>query len=206
MAKTPRGKNLFAIDHAAIESILGDANQSLLKDRDKLLRRFDTLPSRLLTSEEIQESQEFARDLDATLKEAKDARLSDGRPFSDASKIVKDFFQRVEGPLQATRDELQERITQAALSRQGHSSTKEGEPTPVVKSRSGTAAISIAGTEAVQLTLQWEVVEFNRDRLDLEALRPFLTDSALLVACNKHLKEHGANKLAGATYEQKAEI
>jgi hypothetical protein len=214
MAKTTRGKNLFAIDHAAIESTLNEANQALLKDRDKLLRAFESLPATLDTVEEIEKSQQFARDVEQALSEAKKARLADGRPFSDASKIVKDFFLRIEGPLKATLDELQERVTRAALNRQREDITTSlddededvEEPTSVIRSRTGAPAIALASDKPAKLSLEWVVEGFDRDRLDLEKLRPYLTDSALLAACRKHLEVNGPHKLPGASYEQVAQL
>ena len=50
------------------------------------------------------------------------------------------------------------------------------------------------------LLARWE--GFDRPLLDLEALRPFLTESALLTACSRHLAAHGPNRLAGVDYRE----
>lgn len=209
-ARALRGKNLFAIDNAAIESTLSEANQTLLKERDKLLRAFEALPDALLSSDDIETAQDFARSVEDALSETKKARLADGRPFADASKIVKDFFQRIEGPLKATLDELQVRVTRAALSRQFEgaspavSDEASDEPTSVIKSRAGAPAIAVVEGRSAPLTLEWVVEGVDRERLDLEKLRPFITDNALLIACQKHLEANGPHKLRGASYTQVA--
>lgn len=214
MARTARGKNLFAIDHASIEALLSEANQALLKGRDKLLRAFEDIPAALETVVQIEKSQEFAQEVEDLLSEAKKARLADGRPFAEAGKIVKDFFLRIEGPLKATLEELQHRVTQAALRQQRETteafSRDEGgvrrQSTAVIRSRTGAPAIAVADELPAQIALAWVVEGFDRSRLDLEDLRPFFTDSALLAACRKHLEANGPHKLAGVSYEQVAQI
>ncbi|MCW5714474.1 MAG: hypothetical protein KIT43_08200 [Bauldia sp.] len=229
MAKTPRGRNLFAIDQASIESTLAEANGALISGRDKLLRAFRTIPESLDTIEDIDKAKAFTKDLDDLLSEAKKARLSDGKPFTEAGKTVKDFFARIEGPLKATMDEILHRVTQAALRQQrmaaeearraaaAEAAARRGadvlplrppaapEPVALVRGQSGASVITKVEPSA-NIPLVWIVEAFDRDAIDLEALRPYLTDAAILAACKKHLDAHGPNKLAGVTYDQEAEV
>jgi hypothetical protein len=229
MARTPRGRNLFAIDQASIESTLAEANGALITGRDKLLRAFRTIPESLDTIEDIDRAQAFAKDLDDLLTEAKKARLSDGKPFTEAGKTVKDFFARIEGPLKATMDELHQRVTQAARRQQrkaaeeaAHVAAAEAaarrsadvlplrppaapEPVAIVRGQGGASVITKVEPSA-SIPLVWIVDGFDRDAIDLEALRPHLTDAAILAACRKHLAAHGPNALLGVTYDQVAEV
>jgi hypothetical protein len=52
--------------------------------------------------------------------------------------------------------------------------------------------------------MRWEVDGVDRAALDLEPLRFYLTDAALLAACRKHLEENGPHSLPGASYREVA--
>ena len=43
---------------------------------------------------------------------------------------------------------------------------------------------------------------FNRDEINLEILRPYLTDNALKLAINAYIKDNGPEPMDGAIYEQ----
>lgn len=228
MARAPRGRNLFAIDQASIEATLSEANQPLIKGRDKLLLSFANIPTSLDTIEDVERAQAFAQELDDLLGEARRARLSDGKPFTEAGKTVKDFFARIEGPLKATMDELHDRVTQAAL-RQRRKAAEEAarlaaaeaaarrgaeppphprqpappEPVAIVRGQGGSSVITKVERSA-EIPLVWVVEGFDREGIDLEALRPFLSDSAIETACRKHLDAHGPNTLHGVRYAQVA--
>jgi hypothetical protein len=215
-----RGRNLFALDQASIESTLAEANGHLLKERDDLLHAFERLPDSLDTLAQIETTQTFARKLEGLLAESKQARLSDGKPFSEATKVVKDFFARIEGPLKAVLQEIIDRVTNAALrqrrlddgtARLDLENTSDEEPpsdhqplSPAIRGRDGAAVIAIADASPTQISMEWIVADFDRHVLDLEELRPFLTDSALTVACRKHLEANGPHRLKGVRYKQVA--
>lgn len=217
MAKTARGRNLFAIDQAAIEATLAEANKSLLTRRDSLLKKFEKLAESLQTEKEIDEALEFARNAQQLLDEARTARLSDSRPFSDATKTVKDFFQRIEGPIKAGVEELTRRVTAAALRQRrlaadhgdGMKSSPTGPNAPpppisIARGPSGVSVVAVVEPKANEIPLTWIVEEFDRDAIDLEPLRPYFTDGAIQAACRKHLEANGPHKLKGVSYEQVA--
>ena len=62
-----------------------------------------------------------------------------------------------------------------------------------------TVPLAIAG-----IRLDWEILSFDHAAIDLEALRPFLTEASILAACRKHLEENGPNTLDGVRYRQVA--
>ncbi len=59
--------------------------------------------------------------------------------------------------------------------------------------------------EEAQVELVWSVEGFDRETLDLEALRSYLTETAILLACRRHLADHGPHSLPGASYRQIAQ-
>jgi hypothetical protein len=69
-----------------------------------------------------------------------------------------------------------------------------GEATPA-------RADETAAGDGVRMT--WQVESVSREAVDLEGLRPYLTDTALLNAARHHLKHHGPHSLKGASYAEK---
>jgi hypothetical protein len=213
MVKKRPGRNLFAIDYASIDSTLTEANRILLDRRDVLMTDFGLLPESLQTTPDIDVAQDFAKKINELLDEAKRARLDDGRPFTEASKTVKGFFDRIDGPLKAILAELTSRITDAAKRQQrlaaleaANNATVSPAPAAITAYTGKPIATVVSiqsGTPSVP-ALEWVVEDFDRQNLDLDALRPYLTDAAILAACRKHLEAHGPNKLRGVMYDQRA--
>ena len=52
--------------------------------------------------------------------------------------------------------------------------------------------------------MAWHVDSVSRDEIDLEALRPYFSETALLNAARHHLKHHGPHSLKGVSYAEKA--
>jgi len=206
--------NLFAIDYGAIETTLRDANARLLKRRDDLLAAFARAPAPLALDEDIDRARHFAKQLERAIREAKRARLSDGRPFRDASATVKVFFDEIEKPLKNTLQAILKRLTDAAHQSQSTPSTPPvPTSTPVGIDTSGeiiaTAELhppSQPGAQHAEIQLAWEVEGYDRTGLNLEALRNYLTDAAILAACRKHLADNGPHKLDGVVYREVAQL
>jgi hypothetical protein len=205
--------NLFAIDYGAIETTLKDANARLLKRRDDLLAAFSRAPDPLALDEDINRARHFAKQLEEAIREASKARLSDGRPFRDASATVKAFFDEIEKPLKKTLQAILKRLTDAA--HQSHSAPSTSPvptSTPVAIDTSGeiiaTAELRLpsqSGSQHAEIRLTWEIEGYDRAGLNLEALRKYLTDAAILAACRKHLADHGPHKLDGVVYREVAQ-
>ncbi len=107
--------NLFAIDHGAIETILGDANAPLIRRNTDLLAAFERMPVSLGSEDDVIRAGRFVKQLKAAVRETAKARLSDGRPFADATATVKSFFQKYEEPLKAALEVVLGRLTDAAV-------------------------------------------------------------------------------------------
>jgi hypothetical protein len=217
MARKAGGRNLFALDQGSIESTLAEANASLMRRRDDLLKDFDKLPGRLETEAEIEAARAFADELEDLLAEAKKARLSDGRPFAEAGKLIKSFFARIEGPLKSMLEEVVDRVTDVGLRQLEQVADEEDLddddaeedadplPSPAIRATGGAPIISKA-TASTQIAMAWIVSEVDQQTVNLEELRRFFTESALLAACRRHLEENGPHRLKGVTYEQVADI
>ena len=206
--------NLFAIDYDAIRSTLADANAPLLRRRDDLLAASSRAPEQLEGGEDVDRARRFAGQLDEAIREARKARLSDGRPFRDASATVKSFFDEIEKPLQNASRTILARLTDAAhrvRPRLGETPIS-APPAAIGIDISGEAIVTTAPHRSPQSTplhpeikLAWSIEDFDRATLDLEALRDYLTKAAILAACRKHLADHGPQKLSGAVYHEVAQ-
>jgi hypothetical protein len=205
--------NLFAIDYDAIKTTLTDANAPLLKRRADLLAAFSRAPESLALDEDVTRARRFAGQLDKAIRDARRARLSDGRPFRDASATVKTFFAEIENPLKEALQAILKRLTDAShRSRPRPADPPVSEPTPLGIDISG-KTIATAGSHQppqstdphAEIPLAWSIERFDRAALDLEALRNCLTDAAILVACRRHLADHGPHALAGVVYREVAQ-
>ncbi len=206
--------NLFAIDHDAIRATLADANAPLLRRRDDLLGASGRAPELLDSDQDIDRARLFARQLDEAIREARVARLSDGRPFRAASATVKRFFDEIEEPLKRASRTILKRLTDTAhRGRRNQTETPvSAPPTPVGIDVSGEAVVTApplhsptAAAAHREIMLVWSIESFDRATLDLEALRDYLTEASILAACRKHLADHGPRQLPGAVYREVAQ-
>ncbi len=207
-----RDSNLFAIDYDAISATLADANAPLLRRRDDLLAASARVPEQLDTDEDVDRARRFAGQLDETIREARKARLSDGRPFRDASATVKSFFDEIDKPLQNASRTILKRLTDAAhrVRPTPGETPVQAPPAAIGIDISGEAIVTTAPQPSPhplhpEIKLAWSIEDFDRATLDLEALRDYLTEAAILAACRKHLADHGPQKLSGAVYREVAQ-
>ncbi len=204
-----RDSNLFAIDHDALKAVLADANRRLIERKNELCSALPRVPEALLSADHISRAKVFARQLQDALGKSRSSRLSDGRPFREATATVTAFFRQIDGPLQAAVDIVSERLTAAALRcRSNQISPDRDVPVGVdlsgneiIASRPAPSGPELGGTT---IDLDWEVDGLDRNALDLESLRPFFTDACLLTACKRHLAARGTQSLEGVTYKQSA--
>ena len=99
MPRNYKGNNLFSIDLEAIERVLEDANSPMLSQAEQIISKAIEYPNEINENAEAEELKSFLAQLRLQTKQVAQARLSDGRPFSDASKVVKAWFGKTEGKL-----------------------------------------------------------------------------------------------------------
>ena len=213
-ANRGKGSNLFSLEHDAIRAILAEANAGLLARAESLAGALDRMPAVLDSDELVERARRFRAQAAAAAEELRQARLNDGKPFRDADGVVKAFFIDAEARMAGIEREVRRRLTEAALRAEPPAEPPRAPGPPASAAGAcGTlpeeadapnAAAPSAVQAAAAIPLRWEVAGFDRARLDVEALRIFLTDAALLAACRKHLEENGPHRLDGATYRQVA--
>jgi hypothetical protein len=197
----------FQIDHIKLRSILADAYLSLRQRRDIVIAAFAKLPDQLATDEDIELAQGVVRELNETRETARRDRLSDQKPFKDASATVQEFFDDIEKPLQSALSNVLNRIADVASSRKSNFPADRLAADPVVKAGEAPVVTNspLAKVLGPEIELVWSIKEINRATLDLEKLRNYLTEASLLTACRKHLKEHGSEKIRGVWYKEVAQ-
>lgn len=223
-----RSSNLFSIDLEAIEAILADANSTLIQRAEDLVKEASSYGDDVNDINQAERLREFIKVLRSQTKEVSNARLSDGRPFTDAAKVVKNWFGATENQLKKTEKELSrilanftskaQREADAVRKRNAdlqslNNSLGNSEPQVVGVASSGEAVVQVnrpnqspavdleTVPDAPEIELALQVQSFQRDSIDLEALRPFLTDYAIQNAINAHVKNTGV-KLEGVMYEE----
>jgi hypothetical protein len=93
--------NLFSIDFEAIKAVLEDANAPMLSHAEQIISKAREYPDEITANAAAEELKSFLVQLRLQTKQVTQARLSDGRSFSDASKVVQEWFGKTENKLKA---------------------------------------------------------------------------------------------------------
>lgn len=213
--------NLFAIDMEAILRAIAEANAALVDHHHKMMEARTRVPPVLATEQDIERAKRYVDMLQAVADRCREARLSDTKPLRELVKKVEGFFKQMEAQAAQARREVISALTEA-----GRRQAALRPPTPkipVVEAapphQPTTVLLNTETGEVLGTTLppppqveklppiipmKWEIEAVDRTALDLEALRPHLTDAALMTAARAHLKAHGPHVLRGASYFQQA--
>tara|TARA_B100001121_G_C18618479_1_gene588107 strand:- start:446 stop:1081 length:636 start_codon:yes stop_codon:yes gene_type:complete len=211
MKNISRNSQLFNLDLESIKKTVLDANIQLFDIRDQLLSRFGALPQSLDTNDDEVECLKLVEEIEDILKDSKKTRLKDGKPFRQAAGEIKNVFDDVDDPLKFALQNLRHRLTKRAFDTKDNpltdaeyqdneniinlddfATTDRGES--IVKSSFASPNIS----------LSWKIADFDINTINLEELRHYFSETAVVAALKKHLKDHGPHKVNGVKYEQSA--
>jgi len=208
--------NLFSIDVNAVLRAISEANDSLVKRHSALMEAFHRVPTDLQTDDDIQRAKRFAEQLKESAGRCRSTRLADAKPLMALLKRVEAFFKTMETEANTARDAILASISEAGRrraieTRRSHApALPKPAPEAVMINRQtgevlGTALplSAISAATDIEIPLAWHIDGVDRDAVDLEALRPFFTDLALLTAARGHLRAHGPHGLRGVTYVEK---
>lgn len=210
--------NLFAIDIDAVLRAIADANAGIVDRHHELMNKLHQVPPHLESDDEIERAKRFAEQLKEDANRCRSARLTDTKPLNLLVKRVEAFFKILEKQASAAREDIMTALSDVGRRRatfaRAASPLLEPSPTPetvMINRETGEvlAAATLPGVPRAPnsttiIPLSWHIENVDRSMVDLEALRPFLTDAALLIAARAHLKAKGPHTLPGATYVEKA--
>jgi membrane-associated HD superfamily phosphohydrolase len=108
--KGQRDSNLFRVDHASIELRLQEANEKLLEQSGETLQEAANISDIISTEPEQERAESILERLKERKKEAAEARLKDGRPFTDAVETVKKWFGKTENKLKTSERNLTKKL------------------------------------------------------------------------------------------------
>jgi hypothetical protein len=207
--------NLFAIDIDAVIRAIAEANAGLVDRHQRLMDALLRVPPHLETDDDIERAKRFVEQLEEDASRCRAARLADTQPLTLLVKRVEAFFKVMEKQANAARAEVMAALSDAGRRRAAlvHASCPPIRPTTtpetvIMNSRTGEVLAAVTPPappqSAAAIPLTWSIEAVDREKLDLEALRPFLTDAALLSAARAHLKANGPHSLPGVTYVEQA--
>lgn len=197
-----RGNNLFSVDLEAIERLLAEANQSL---REKVARHLADAREMARRGADAPDMALMLRRTIALRKEVAQARLADGRSFSNASKAIKGWFAYM-GEDDLARAEAFWRGRLEGVVNGDAPGAPPAEVDSVIEAWDGNDIVMgcqpADPPDLAGLQPYWQVADYDISKMDLNQLKGFLTDHGLRTALRKHLAACGHGKLTGVTYRQ----
>ena len=214
MRRNQQGSNLFKIDLSAILKTIEDANKDLLINTEILLNELEVLPKIVTNDTELKVVQDFIVKISLHKKDVAQSRLSDGKPFSDASKTIKNWYASIEDQLKSTEKNLSDNVNYYVNKKFEKNMINQkddihSEESTVGLTYEGESIISTNNSKVIDtqneslindLKINWEIESFDRDLVPIELLRKYFSDYSIKLALSKHLNENGPNKLEGVLY------
>ena len=210
-----QNRNLFHIELENIKPLLADANRDLISKHAALVEKISGIPDEIGNEEEANLIKDLLKEINFLKKEWSASRLEDGRPFTNATKLVKEWFRDYEDYLNSKTKIVNQKLTDFAIKQQkvevkdsglwqkltGKYDSKEVEETDneIEPNEQDNAGLNVS------INLKWQVKDYDRDAISLEELKYYFTDNCIRMALKKHLQENETNKLKGVSYEQIAE-
>jgi hypothetical protein len=193
--------NLFAIDLDASLRAVAEANADLVAHHGRVMDARSRVPGMLATEHDIDNAKRFVETLKSVAERCRRTRLEDTKPLRSLVQKVESFFKTMEAEAAQARTDVKLLLTEAARRKSAVASS-----VVIHSGRSGEVLATVASKPSTSAAIPtaWEVVGLNRASVDLETLRPYLTDAALMTAAKAHLKANGPHRLSGASYAEQA--
>ena len=216
--------NLFQVNLDEIIKVLEEANKPIVNKYDTLNDEAKTVLSiPIKDNAQAEKYNRFLGKIRSFKKEINSTRLNDGRPFTNATKKIKEWFDHYNDGIKSIEEQLSSMLsnyTNTVIEQIESSETQKISETDS-NSKSEVIGFTAAGKPLVEISslenaddhleqikipnvkAEWYIEGFNREEIDLESLRDFFSESALNNAIKKHLKTYGAHKLKGVSYKRK---
>ncbi len=188
----PNNEDLFELPLGNIEAILGDANNILVQDSNQMIERLLSEPLEINNIDGIKELVKNAKVIKSNLR---NYRLKDGKPYKTGKDKVDNFYKGYESRIDDGLSRINDFLNQLA--------NNEAENTDLNIEENVT---NNDNTEVIinqNFDLKWNIESFNKQILDYNILKPYLSDYHVKLALNAHLKANGPHLIDGVEYKKK---
>ena len=188
----PNNEDLFELPLGNIEAILGDANNILVQDSNQMIERLLSEPLEINNIEGIKELVKNAKVIKSNLR---NYRLKDGKPYKTGKDKVDNFYKGYESRIDDGLSRINDFLNQLANNEANNNDLNIEEN-----------VTNNENTEVVinqNFDLKWNIESFNKQILDYNILKPYLSEYHVKLALNAHLKANGPNLIDGVEYKKK---
>ena len=183
-------EDLFNLPLGDIEAILGDANNILVQASNEMIEKLLSISLEIDNIDSLKDLLKRAKQIKSTLR---NYRLKDGKPYKVGKEKIDNFYKGYESRIDSGVTRINEFLNELANNETDDNQTNNTE---------------IDDTEVIinqNFELKWSVESFNKQILDYNVLKPFLSDYYVKLALSAHLKANGPNLIDGVEYKRKVQ-
>ena len=183
-------EDLFNLPLGDIEAILGDANNILVQASNEMIEKLLSISLEIDNIDSLKDLLKKAKQIKSTLR---NYRLKDGKPYKIGKEKIDNFYKGYESRIDSGVTRINEFLNELANNETDDNQTNDTE---------------IDDTEVIinqNFELKWSVESFNKQILDYNVLKPFLSDYYVKLALSAHLKANGPNLIDGVEYKRKVQ-
>ena len=183
-------EDLFHLPLGDIEAILGDANNILVQASNEMIEKLLSISLEIDNIDSLKDLLKRAKQIKSTLR---NYRLKDGKPYKVGKEKIDNFYKGYESRIDSGVTRINEFLNELANNENDDNQTNDTE---------------IDDTEVIinqNFELKWSVESFNKQILDYNVLKPFLSDYYVKLALSAHLKANGPNLIDGVEYKRKVQ-
>ena len=183
-------EDLFHLPLGDIEAILGDANNILVQASNEMIEKLLSISLEIDNIDSLKDLLKKAKQIKSTLR---NYRLKDGKPYKVGKEKIDNFYKGYESRIDSGVTRINEFLNELANNENDDNQTNDTE---------------IDDTEVIinqNFELKWSVESFNKQILDYNVLKPFLSDYYVKLALSAHLKANGPNLIDGVEYKRKVQ-
>ena len=188
----PNNEDLFQLPLGDIEAILGDANNILVVDSNEIIEQLLSVSLEINNIDTIKNLLTEAKLIKSTLR---NFRLKDGNPYKVGKEKIDNFYKAYESRIDSGVSRINDFLNQLANNELDNNPLDQEEtenPNPEVIVNQN-------------FDLKWKVESYNKEILDYNLLKPFLSEYYVKLALNAHLKANGPNLLEGVEYKRQVQ-
>ena len=183
-------EDLFHLPLGDLEAILGDANNILVQASNEMIEKLLSISLEIDNIDSLKDLLKRAKQIKSTLR---NYRLKDGKPYKVGKEKIDNFYKGYESRIDSGVTRINEFLNELANNENDDNQTNDTE---------------IDDTEVIinqNFELKWSVESFNKQILDYNVLKPFLSDYYVKLALSAHLKANGPNLIDGVEYKRKVQ-